>query len=96
MARHDHGVHAVMRPLPLALAAAVLLAAPARAQPAPPPQPPSVTLTGPELDGLIQALAEAPAKYSLVPLNFLLDKRQRAAAPAAEREAPASPEPKAP
>lgn len=82
------GVRAVIRGL--ALAAALLLAPlPALAQPAPPPPPPSITLTLPELDGLIQSLAEAPARHVLLALNLLLEKRQRATAPAA-------PEPKAP
>lgn len=86
MAHDQAGVRTVMRALFLA---AALLAAPAAlAQPAPPaPPPPSVTLSLQDLDGLIQLLAEAPARHVLVPLNFLLDKRQRATAP--------SPEPKA-
>ena len=69
---------AVMRAL--ALAALLLAPLPALAQPAPPPSPPAptVTLTLQEVDGLIQSLAEAPAKHTLLPLNFLLEKRQRA------------------
>ncbi|CAB4137649.1 hypothetical protein UFOVP326_47 [uncultured Caudovirales phage] len=70
-----------MRSLPLLLTAAVLLAAPVRAQPAPPPaqpSPPTITITLAELDDLVRALAEAPAKWTLPPLNFLLGKRAQA------------------
>lgn len=79
-----------MRALPLLLliaAAPFLLAAPVRAQPAPPPPPPAVTITLPELDELIRGLAEAPAKFTLPALNFLLEKRQRATAPTPEPKA---------
>lgn len=67
----------------LFLAAALLAPLPALAQPAPPPPPqPTITLTLPELDGLIQSLADAPARHVLPALNLLLEKRQRATAPA--------------
>ena len=55
---------------------------PALAQPAPPPPQPTITLTLMELDGLIQSLADAPARHVLPALNLLLEKRQRATAPA--------------
>ena len=77
-----------MRALPLLLIAALLLAAPARAQPAPPPPPPAVQITLPELDELIRGLAEAPAKFTLPALNFLLEKRQKATTPTPEAKAP--------
>jgi hypothetical protein len=78
-----------MRTLPLLLTAALLLAAPqARAQPAPPPPPPVVTITLPELDELIRSLAEAPARFTLPALNFLLEKRQKATSPTPEAKAP--------
>lgn len=69
---------------PLTLAVLLVAPLPALAQPAPPPPAPTVTLTLPELDGLIQSLADAPARHVLPALNLLLEKRQRATAPAAE------------
>lgn len=71
----------------LFLAAALLAPLPVLAQPAPPPPAPTVALTLPELDGLIQSLADAPARHVLPALNLLLEKRQRATAPAAEPKA---------
>lgn len=72
-----------MRPILLAvLLAATCLPAAARAQAtaAPPPQP-GITLTGPELDQLIQMLADAPARWSFGPLQLLLARRNAAPEP---------------
>lgn len=86
MDRHHLGFRV---PMSRALLAALLLAPlPALAQPAPPPPPPTITLTLQELDGLIQSLADAPARHVLPALNVLLEKRQRATAPAPEPKAP--------
>lgn len=74
-----------MRTLALAPALLLALSLPAHAQdsvtPAAPPAPPPVTLTAGELDALIQALADTPARWSFQPLQMLLAKRQAATAP---------------